>query len=408
MTDGPHCSFYLFRIVSISARSGPKFWTTCAEFGCLVALIPSRNIVLDMSSNALAGGGEVAGDPRSKKQRTSETRKIEFQPDGPVEDEATAREKMEKAGFDPDDVKNQCRLTDEAAGDIGLLHGERTMSPMSYFGGLCDLKMCRYLLSKGASTTEASEYQYTDKRCWWFPMYSAACKGQLEVCKWLYKHGADRDIKKTNYCDFSPLNCSFNTWCKRQHDGALCRWFILKGALSDDTGMIDSTIMRRDLPHEVRRSHFVRDERRPDLLYWAQEAVQDHDSFMVFLSGTLSASAYSRGALCEKLSTRLQSDDAAEMIMSNTPEEQYELLWRKTTESKTPLSCLAGKIGLLVHIADYLGVVRGRDLRIMRSLIGPLSDFLEEVPDRTVYSHDEDEESYESDSQNGSESDTSG
>ena len=150
-----------------------------------------------MSSNALVGGGEVAGEPRTKKQRTGETGKNEFQPDGPVEDEATAREKMEEVGLDPNDVKKQCRLTEEAAEDMGLF-GERKMSPMSYFGRLGDLKMCRYLLSKGASTSEASEHQFNGTRCWWFPMYAASNGGQLEVCKWLYNNGAEGDIKKTN------------------------------------------------------------------------------------------------------------------------------------------------------------------------------------------------------------------
>ena len=68
--------------------------------------------------------------------------------------------------------------------------------------------------------------------------------------------------------------------------------------------------------------------------------------------------------------------------MSNTPEEQYELLYKKITECKTPLSCLAGKIGLLKHIAGYAGVVQGEDLRTLRTLIAPLSEYLAIVPAR--------------------------
>ena len=39
-----------------------------------------------------------------------------------------------------------------------------------------------------------------------------------------------------------------------------------------------------------------------------------------------------------------------------------------------------GTIGILEPIADYAGVVRDRDLRILRSLVHPLSEYLKEVP----------------------------
>ena len=393
---------HLFR----PARSGllTSFWTACAEFGCLVALIPSRNIVLDMSSNAVASVGEAAGEPRSKKQRTSETGNNAFQPDGPVEDEATAREKMEEVGLDPNDVKKQCRLTEEAADDLDLF-GERTMSPMSYFCNTGDLKMCRYLLSKGASTTEASEYQYTDKRCWWFPMYTAAIGGQLEACKWLCKHGAEGDINKTNEGDFSPVHCSFSSWCKRQHEGAVCRWLILKGALSDDTGRIDSKILCRDLESEYDPDYDVDGwiDERPNVLRWAQEAVQAHDRFMVFLSGTLPVPKFTRTALRDLLVSRLRSEDAADIFLSSTCESQCKLVWEKMYERRHCCSLamyFGGKIGLLGHIADYAGIVRGRELLIMRTLIEPLSEYLEEVPEK--------EEIIDESSESGSESDSSG
>ena len=346
-----------------------------------------------MSSNALVGGGEVASEPHTKKQRTGETRKNEFQPDGPVEDEATAREKMEYAGLDPNDVKKQCRLTEGADEEI-YVFGDRTMSPMSYFGHLGDLKMCRYLLFKGASTSEASEYQYNGKRCWWFPMYAAAIGGQLEVCEWLYKHGAEGDIKKTNEGDYSPLHCSFETWCKRQHDGAVSRWLILKGVLSDDAGRVDAAILRRDLDSEYDPDYDVDGwiDERSDVLHWAQEAVQAHDNFMMFLMGTTPKPAFSQEALRKLLLGCNHSGDAGELLMNNNPEEQYELLYKKITESRRPLSCLAGKIGLLEHIADYAGVVRGRDLLILRSLVGSLSEYLEENPARVSVTPSSDEE----------------
>ena len=60
-------------------------------------------------------GGGVAGEPQLKKRRTDDRNsEDEFQHDGPVEDEETAREKMEEAGFDPDDVTKECKLSDNA------------------------------------------------------------------------------------------------------------------------------------------------------------------------------------------------------------------------------------------------------------------------------------------------------
>ena len=58
-----------------------------------------------MSSDAVAGDSSHV-----KKGQTDR----EFQHDGPVEDEETAREKMEEAGFDPDDVTKECKLSDNA------------------------------------------------------------------------------------------------------------------------------------------------------------------------------------------------------------------------------------------------------------------------------------------------------
>ena len=85
------------------------------------------------------------------------------------------------------------------------------------------------------------------------------------------------------------------------------------------------------------------------------------------------------------MAERLQSQDAAEMVMANTPAHQYECLWSKIVRHTTLVRCLGEKIGILELIADYAGVVRGRDLRILRSLVGPLSKYLEEVPEGDLF-----------------------
>ena len=327
-----------------------------------------------MSSDASVGDGGVAGEPRLKKRRT------EFQHDGPVEDEETARKKMEEAGFDPNDVTKECRLSEDAR-KASNTHYNLRMHPMTYFCGIGDLKMCRYLLSKGASTTAAN----TDG--FWFPTYAAALRDQLDVCKWLYAHGAKEDVGRRNSSDYSPLGCATSQAC--------CRWFILKGVLSldDKPGVVDPERMRQRRGLQTRtRDSVYRIDVRPQLLEWAQQSVQTHSGFMTFFMGTLPAPAFTQAALQSLLAECLQSQDAAEMVMSNFPAHQYECLWGKliTKRTTTPVRCLGGeKIGILELIADYVGVVRGRDLRILRSLVDPLSKYLEEVPEGRVEHEDE-------------------
>ena len=340
-----------------------------------------------MSSDASVGDAGVAGEPQPKKRRTDDRDGGgEFQHDGPVEDEETAREKMEEAGFDPNDVTKECRLSRRAfeAMNFEAMNNENadcTMHPMSYFCRIGDLKMCRYLLSKGASTTATSTCGT------WFPMYTAAIGGHLDICKWLYDHGAEEDIGRRstdnywrNAGHYSPLQAAGPSQ-------ACCRWFILKGVLSldDKPGVVDPERMRRDIRPEYNDYDIIYDV-RPQLLEWAKETVQTHSGFMTFLLGTLPVApvpTFSRAALRSVLAERLQSQNTAEIFIRNAPEEQCRLAWEKIfpARSCSPIGRLGGTTGILELIADYAGVVRGRDLRILRSLVGPLSKYLEEVPE---------------------------
>ena len=73
--------------------------------------------------------------------------------DGPMEDEETAKQKLEEAGFRPDNFTEEEKTEDEYF-----------MSPMIHFCFTGDLRMCRFLLTKGASTTESCEDGS------WFPL----------------------------------------------------------------------------------------------------------------------------------------------------------------------------------------------------------------------------------------------
>ena len=347
------------------------------------------------------GGGGVAGEPQLKKRRTDRDGEGEYQHDGPVENEETAREKMEEAGFDPDDVTKECKLSADA-GDIGALqeNGLDVMHPMTYFCLMGDLKMCRYLLSKGASTTATSTCGT------WFPMYNAAIGRYLDVIKWLYDHGAEDDVGRRNLRNdgFTPLYCAVTAMFATFDRKNTSRWFILKGALSldDKPGVVDPGLLRRDIRPERGDDDVIYDE-RPQLLGWAKQSVETHSSFMTFLLGTLPAAVptFSRAALRSLMAERLRSQDAAETFIRNAPEEQCRLAWEKISQARvsSPIVWLGGTTGILELIADYAGVVRGRDLRILRSLIGPLTKYLEEVPEGewVEYSDGSDEDEEEED-----------
>ena len=328
-----------------------------------------------MSSDTSAGDGAVTGDSSHvKKGRTDR----EFQHDGPVEVEETAREKMEVAGFDPDDVTKECELNVDLLEARGLLEAVGTMMnspklhPMIYCCRIGDLKMCRYLLSKGASTTA------TSTNGTWFPMFAAAHGGHLDVCKWLYVHGAEEDIGRRSGIT-TPLGCAGSQAC--------CRWFVLKGVLSldDKPGFVCPKLMRQDIRPRPSTDYDPRTwitfyDPRPELLEWAQQSVQTQSGFMTFLLGTLPAPAFTRAALQSLLAERLRSQDAAEIFIRNTPEDQCRLAWQKLFQKArfgSPVICFGGTNGILELISSYVGVVRGRDLRILRSLIDPLSAYLE-------------------------------
>jgi len=94
-------------------------------------------------------------------------------------------------------------------------------------------------------------------------------------------------------------------------------------------------------------------DKRDQLLEWTQEEVKARDCFLVFLSGTLSA--------------------------SNATRTTGSVLGLQS-KYRSSLMCLGGSLGALELIADYAGIIRGGRLRIMRGLVGSLAAFLEDVP----------------------------
>jgi hypothetical protein len=242
---------------------------------------------------------------------------------GPIEDTDTAIQKLKNAGFDLEKYNND--INDEQnvpPAFIGYGISTWVVTPMIYFCGKGDLKMCRYLFVNGASCSKETSNRF------WFPMYVAALESQTDVCKWLYEHGAKDDIKKKNSWGYTPLRASVKTDLGTSTN----HWLILNGALcQNDSSTIGDTIMKRDLdPHY-----------RYKIVLWAQETVQFHNTFIIFLGGTISTSS---------------------------------------PVDSSPLQSFNGKSGIMELIGDYAGVVRGSKLRMLRQFVDRFSAFFEDVP----------------------------
>ena len=151
---------------------------------------------------------------------------------GPMYDEATARKMLTEAvriaaicsddgeaviGFDPGDAALNS--------SYAVWHEGIELTPMAYFAAKNDVKMCRYLISRGASTTKCSEQDRP-----FYPMYSAAEGGHLDVCKLLYDNGAKNDVRRDDGYGWNPFHVAI-----RNKHNEVVRWLVLQGALCADS-----------------------------------------------------------------------------------------------------------------------------------------------------------------------------
>ena len=260
---------------------------------------------------------------------------------GPVEDDEKARQKMRDAevkeeaggdiiGFDPDEKFCQKRYVDSIS----------PATPMGYFAREGDLPMMRWLYVNGADTQKGLDTPL------YFPMYSAAILSHYEVVKWLYTHGAAKDATR--------LIGGSGVWSPFKHlflDGerSVYQWLILNGALCHDddneSGLLDVETTKTNLGRASKfqrlREQFA--DTRQDLLEWAVGLHQTRTSFLTFLCGTLSRQG--------------------------------------TCAVDPPLVSLGGSDGIMEPVADYLGVIRGREARIVRQLVELLPGICKEFED---------------------------
>lgn len=256
---------------------------------------------------------------------------------GAIEDTEIAIQKMKDGGFDLDTDINQEQRMPRFIPDGR--YWER-LTPMTNFVIKGDLKMCRYLFVNGAKCTRATNATRGN-----FPLLMAAKKGHIDICKWLYMHGAKEDIQKLDLMGGgTPLRSTIPTircfyaytreYTKKKIDTS--RWLILNGALCcqdyNDSGQIDVVVLKRDLSIES----------RPMFLSWAQDELKIRNNFLFFLYGT-----------------------------STSQHKQQHYFFN------------GNKSGIMENIADYVGIVRGRDLRIIRQLAYILSTLIQEDEDNS-------------------------
>ena len=249
---------------------------------------------------------------------------------------------------------------------------------MGYFAEKGDLKMMRWLYVNGADTRD-KEVGYH------FPMYETVLGGHLQTCKWLHAHGASDDIKtmpetSPAYKQHHGLTCLNVAFKNGQRE--MIRWLLLNGALCKDNtpGELDLRAMRRDLIDDASFWHLHFVEERKSLLEWVTDLHQARTSFLTFLMGTLSPAEYSPSSLRKVLLKKLESEQATSRLLESLPLDQHRQLWDellaiRARQQPNYLSLLTGKSGILELVCDYVGIVWGREARIIRQLAEVLPGF---------------------------------
>ena len=276
-------------------------------------------------------------EPQSKRQKRGDGDEVAA-PEiiafgGPMYDEATARKMLKEVGFDDDDSDKESNDDDgdnEFQGfdpDDAALDRSYDISgwitPLIYFALKEDVKMCRYLISRDASTTKAAEDNF------YFPLLAAVSGGRLEICKLLHENGAENDVRRANSYHLTP----FTVASTRGHV-KVKRWLVLHGALCADNNSedVDGRRIEWNIYGVVRSCE--------ELVAWAKEVTQSHSAVVTFLGGTLPP-APDAGQSCT-------------------------------------LQCLSGYPGVRKHIFDFVGleVTKRKHLRILRSVVEVLPAYI--------------------------------
>ena len=301
----------------------------------------------------VGGGSSRSADAMDQKPEAKKQRMLtEAELGGPIEDEETAREKLKKVGFDPDDIHEAKFVLVPDGIDANRWDANPIwdVNPICHFAGAGDLKMCRYLVTRGATTRDSAGVgdEVVDE-IEWFPMRAAAQNGMKHVCEWLYHHGARDDISRVTDEGDCPLISALDPWMHPNRDIETAQRLILHGAIPVDKEGIQCASFMYDVfripGSNVYLGSLHRFEERKRLLQWAENVCDDHTAFNTFLHGTLSRISNKERPL-------------------------------------SPARFLEGHEGLRKKIADYVGVITGRNLRRVRGTVEPLKKALSDAYER--------------------------
>ena len=171
------------------------------------------------------------------------------------------------------------------------------------------------------------------------PMCIAAFFGHLHVVKWLFEVGSAEDIRTLTTQGNNPLK-----YAALRFNHSVVTWLVLHGAASDEfSGHVDHLTLFRDMPTAEKNPYrkTVSGENKKVRSVLCKDIVALLYAHQVFTSLILPATRFGRAA---------EGSFAAGVL-----------------NKLSPLTALCGhEETLLVLIADYLGVIRKRQLRNAR------------------------------------------
>ena len=243
--------------------------------------------------------------------------------------------------------------------------------------------MCKWLFKAGAAADISKANQHDHS-----PMHGACSYGHLSVCKWLFEVGTAADINRAYKNGGTPLKIVF----EKEH-WEIAHWLILKGALNvADYNYASHYKVLSDIP-SLHRTIVVE---------WASEVVAKSTSFVNnFVLGTFhpEGSAPTTTLLRRALiATGVHSPDKADIIIKYMPNEIQQALLLQELRPVPALTLLRAQAGPLELIADFLDVLRGKELLNAKNAVDAIGRAyriaLEVGSDRSNDDSDDDSDMY--------------
>jgi len=235
-----------------------------------------------------------------------------------------------------------------------------TSTPMSkaIFAG--ELDVCRFLWAHGAASTIRTKNSYGVT-----PIHSSCCCGNLDIAKWLFDVGAANDIRVANNSGWTPMLSA----CQKGFFN-VAKWLHKVGAAED----IRTPTIYGHTPME-----FACGAGHLEVVTWLilKGAANNNTKGHVKAATLLKAVPLYRRPLLRASLRFLVSENAMFMSLVLTAmhfqqsEPRYcSTFLRANTAPRCVLPLLRGyEDSVMRHIADLAGVVYGRELRNAREAI---------------------------------------